>query len=118
MTRATATRPGRRADATWLKEHVRLSCTYGMLLCLSRQQRVVYLLVYLLGCTDTDGARICDISQAASRQQPARARAVMRQLMGQRCGVVRASTRAAATSSTGPRRSHPHRPQTKHLAPR
>jgi hypothetical protein len=52
MTRATASRPGRRADATWLKEHVRLSCTYGMLLCLSRQQRVVYLLGDLLGCTD------------------------------------------------------------------
>jgi RNA polymerase sigma factor (sigma-70 family) len=69
---------------------VRLSCTYGMLLCLSREQRVAYLLGDLLGLSDTQGGAICDISRAAFRQRLARARAVMRQLMGERCGLVRA----------------------------
>jgi RNA polymerase sigma factor (sigma-70 family) len=82
--------PAARAEYQELCADVRLSCTYGMLLCLSREQRVAYLLGDLLRFTDTDGARICDISPAAFRQRLARARAVMRQLMGQRCGLVRA----------------------------
>jgi RNA polymerase sigma factor (sigma-70 family) len=57
---------------------VRLSCTYGMLLCLTRPARVAYLLGDLLGMTDTDGAQICGITPAAFRQRLARARAVMR----------------------------------------
>lgn len=68
---------------------VRLSCTYGMLLCLSRGARVAYLLGDLLGFTDVDGAEICGITPAAFRQRLARARAVMRELMGRRCGLVR-----------------------------
>lgn len=70
---------------------VRLSCTYGMLLCLSREQRAAYLLGDLLGFTDVDGAEICGASRAAFRQRLARARAVMRELMGSRCGLVRES---------------------------
>lgn len=80
-----------RAEYDELCADVRLSCTYGMLLCLSREQRIVYLLGDLLRCTDVEGARICEISPAAFRQRLARARAVMRELMGQRCGLVRAS---------------------------
>jgi RNA polymerase sigma factor (sigma-70 family) len=70
---------------------VRLSCTYGMLLCLSREQRVAYLLGDVLGFTDVDGATVCDVSPAAFRQRLARARSTMRELMGHRCGLVRAS---------------------------
>jgi len=62
-----------------------------MLLCLSREQRIAYLLGDLLRFTDTDGARICDISPATFRQRLARARATTRELMGQRCCLVRAS---------------------------
>lgn len=70
---------------------VRLACTYGMLLCLSREQRIAYLLGDLLRMTDSEGAEICEISRAAFRQRLARARATMRQLMGERCGLVRAT---------------------------
>ncbi|HEX5995000.1 MAG TPA: RNA polymerase sigma factor, partial [Jiangellales bacterium] len=83
--------PAAQTEYDELCADVRLSCTYGMLLCLSREQRIAYLLGDLLAFTDTDGARICDISPAAFRQRLARARAVMRQLMGQRCGLVRAT---------------------------
>ncbi len=68
---------------------VRLACTYGMLLCLTREQRVAYVLGDLLRFPDTTGAEICDITPAAFRQRLARARATMRDLMGSRCGLVR-----------------------------
>jgi len=70
---------------------VRLSCTYGMLLCLSREQRVAYVMGDLLGFTDVEAAAICDVAPAAFRQRLARARATMRDLMGRRCGLVRAA---------------------------
>jgi len=70
---------------------VRLSCTYGMLLCLSREQRIAYLLGDVLGFTDIDGALVCDMTPAAFRQRLSRARATMRDLMGERCGLVRSA---------------------------
>ena len=69
---------------------VRLSCTYGMLLCLTRSARIAYLLGDLLGMTDVEGAQICATTPAAFRQRLARARVVMREVMGRRCGLVRA----------------------------
>jgi len=82
--------PEDRAEYEALCADVRLSCTYCMLLCLSREQRVVYLLGDLLGFTDVQGAQICDITPAAFRQRLARSRAVMRELMARRCGLIRA----------------------------
>lgn len=70
---------------------VRLSCTYGMLLCLSRPARVAYLVGDLLGMIDVEAAEVCDTTPAAFRQRLARARAVMREVMGNRCGLVRAA---------------------------
>jgi RNA polymerase sigma factor (sigma-70 family) len=69
---------------------VRLSCTYGMLLCLSREYRIAYLMGDLLGFTDVEAAEICEVSPAAFRQRLARSRVTMRDLMGRRCGLVRA----------------------------
>jgi RNA polymerase sigma factor (sigma-70 family) len=69
---------------------VRLSCTYGMLLCLSREHRIAYLMGDLLGFTDVEAAEICEVTPAAFRQRLARSRATMRELMGRRCGLVRA----------------------------
>lgn len=83
--------PANRVEYDELCADVRLSCTYGMLLCLTRDQRVAYLLGDLLGFTDTDGAEVCGITPATFRQRLSRARATMRSLMGERCGLVRAT---------------------------
>jgi RNA polymerase sigma factor (sigma-70 family) len=83
--------PERRAVYDELCADVRLSCTYGMLLCLTRPNRIAYLLGDLLGFTDVEGAEICEISPEAFRQRLARARRTMRHVMGERCGLVRAS---------------------------
>jgi hypothetical protein len=85
--------PASQVEYDELSADVRLSCTYGMLLWLSRDQRSAYLLCDLLGFADTEGAQICEIcgiSRAAFRQRLARARAIMRRLMGERYGLVRA----------------------------
>jgi RNA polymerase sigma factor (sigma-70 family) len=73
----------------WLLcEEIRISCTYGMLLCLSRPQRAAYLLADVLGLTDTDGAEILDCTCAAFRQRVSRARRTLRQVIDNRCGLI------------------------------
>jgi RNA polymerase sigma factor (sigma-70 family) len=57
MPRTPAYEPATRAEYEELCADVRLSCTYGMLLCLSRDQRIAYLLGDLLGFSDVDGPR-------------------------------------------------------------
>ncbi len=69
---------------------VRIACTYGMLLCLSRPVRLAYLLGDVIGLSDVEGAEACETTPAAFRQRLARARKTMRSIMGQRCGLIRA----------------------------
>ncbi|GAB2689134.1 RNA polymerase sigma factor [Thalassiella azotivora] len=80
--------PASTAEYEELCADVRLSCTYGMLLCLTRDQRVAYLLGDLMRFTDAEGAEICQVSRAAFRQRLSRARTTMRTLMANRCGLV------------------------------
>lgn len=62
------------AEYEELCAEVRISCTYRMLLCLSREVRLAYILGDLIGMTDRDGAKICEVSPAPFRQRLARAR--------------------------------------------
>jgi RNA polymerase sigma factor (sigma-70 family) len=71
-----------------LSEEVRISCTYGMLLCVPRPQRAAYLLADVLGLTDGEGAEILDISRGAFRQRVSRARRTIRFVITNRCGLV------------------------------
>jgi RNA polymerase sigma factor (sigma-70 family) len=71
-----------------LCEEVRISCTYGMLLCLSRPQRAAYLLADVLGLTDADGAEILGCTREAFRQRGSRARRTLRRVIDDRCGLV------------------------------
>jgi RNA polymerase sigma factor (sigma-70 family) len=76
------------AEYRLLSEEVRISCTYGMLLCLPRPQRAAYLLADVLGLTDGEGAEILDCSRAAFRQRVSRARRTLRIVIDNRCGLV------------------------------
>jgi RNA polymerase sigma factor (sigma-70 family) len=71
-----------------LCEEVRISCTYGMLLCLSRPQRAAYLLADVLGLPDSDGAEILGCTREAFRQRVSRARRRLRRVIDNRCGLV------------------------------
>lgn len=70
---------------------VRMACTYGMLLCLSRELRIAYLLGDLFGLTDGEGSQVLGCSPAAYRQRLARSRRTLRQIIAGRCGLVDAA---------------------------
>jgi RNA polymerase sigma factor (sigma-70 family) len=89
--------PESSAEYAELCADVRFSCTSGMLLCLSRPLRLAYLLGDLMGMTDVEGAAICDTTPAAYRQRLARARATMRGVIADRCGLVRATNPCRCT---------------------
>jgi RNA polymerase sigma factor (sigma-70 family) len=76
------------AEYRLLSEEVRISCTYGMLLCLPRPQRAAYLLADVLGLTDAEGAEILATSRDAFRQRVSRARKTLRFVIDNRCGLV------------------------------
>jgi RNA polymerase sigma factor (sigma-70 family) len=76
------------AEYRLLSEEVRISCTYGMLLCLPRAQRAAYLLADVLGLTDSEGADVLDCSREAFRQRVSRARRTLRIVIDNRCGLV------------------------------
>jgi RNA polymerase sigma factor (sigma-70 family) len=76
------------AEYQLLCEEIRISCTYGMLLCLPRDQRAAYLLADVLGLTDVEGAAVLDCSREAFRQRVSRGRRTLRYVIDNRCGLV------------------------------
>ncbi len=76
------------AEYRMLCEEIRISCTYGMLLCLSRPLRAAYLLADVVGLTDVEGAEILECSRATFRQRVSRARKTVRYVIDNRCGLV------------------------------
>ncbi|MEM9188792.1 MAG: RNA polymerase sigma factor [Myxococcota bacterium] len=74
-------------DDLLLKESL-TSCTTGMLLCLSREQRMVYILGSIFGVTDVVAAEILEISPVAYRKRLSRARAHLQAFMQGQCGLV------------------------------
>jgi RNA polymerase sigma factor (sigma-70 family) len=76
------------AEYRLLCEEVRISCTYGMLLCLPRDQRAAYLLADVIGLTDVEGAEVLGCSRPAFRQRVSRGRRTLRQVIDNRCGLV------------------------------
>jgi hypothetical protein len=69
-------------------EEIRISCTYGVLLCIPRPQRAAYLLADVIGLTDVEGAEILERSRAAFRQRVSRARRTLRYVIDNRRGLV------------------------------
>jgi RNA polymerase sigma factor (sigma-70 family) len=76
------------ADLRLLVDEARISCTSGMLLCLDREQRLVYILGEILAVTDTVGAELLEVSPEAFRQRLARARRDLHSFMADKCGLV------------------------------
>src|SRR5262245_37658917 len=76
------------ADIRLLVDEARISCTSGMLLCLDREQRLVYILGEILSVTDTVGGEMLEISPETFRQRLARARRDLHTFMADKCGLV------------------------------
>jgi len=72
-------------------EEVKLGCLYGMLLCLDREQRMVFILGSLFGVSDKTGAELLEISRDSFRQKLSRARKDIFNFMNNKCGLVNKS---------------------------
>jgi len=75
-------------DSKILVEEVKISCMFGMLLCLDREQRLVYTLGSLLGVSDALGSEIMEISKDNFRQKLSRARRDLLNFMFNKCGLI------------------------------
>lgn len=94
------------AEYRELCEEVRIGCTYGMLLCLSREVRLAYILGDLLELTDQEGAMALEITPAAFRQRLKRARETVRPILAGRCSVVDPSGSCRCDRQIAPAKTH------------
>ena len=76
------------ADVRLLVDEARITCTTGMLLCLDREQRLVYILGEIFSVSDAVGAELLEISRDNFRQRLARARRDLHNFMNDKCGLV------------------------------
>ena len=75
-------------EVPFLVEEAKNSCTMGMLLCLDRQQRLIFTLGEILGASDTVGGEVLDMTADNFRQCLARARRDLSSFMNNQCGLV------------------------------
>ena len=75
-------------DVRLLVDEARISCTSGMLLCLDRGQRLVYILGEIFAVSDAVGAELLETSRDNFRQRLARARRDLHSFMNDKCGLV------------------------------
>lgn len=69
-------------------EEVKIGCTLAMLLCLTRQLRIAYVLGDVFELTDTEAASVLDIAAPAYRQRLRRARAAVAAFVAVSCGIA------------------------------
>lgn len=71
-----------------LVEEAKHTCTMGMLMCLDRQQRLIFTLGEILGASDTVGSEVLEMTADNFRQCLARARRDLTRFMNGQCGLV------------------------------
>src|SRR5437867_5656690 len=76
------------ADVKLMVDEARIGCTSGMLLCLDREQRLIYILGEIFGVTDVVGGELLEISRENFRQKLARARRDLHNFMHDKCGLI------------------------------
>lgn len=77
-------------DVQLLIAEARIGCTMGMLLCLDREQRLIFILGGIFGVSDAVGAELLELSRDNFRQKLSRARRDLQSFMQQKCGLVNA----------------------------
>ena len=75
-------------DKKLLVNEAKLSCMKGMLLCLTPEQRLVYIMGELFEIPDTKAGEILEISKANFRKKLSRARKQLYNFMNEKCGLV------------------------------
>lgn len=75
-------------DEQLIIAEARIGCTSGMLLCLDRGQRLVFILGSIFGVSDTTGAELLEMSRDNFRQRLVRARRDLQTFMQDKCGLI------------------------------
>ncbi len=75
-------------DKQLLVAEARIGCTLGMLLCLDREQRLIFILGGIFGVSDVVGAELLELSRDNFRQRLTRARRDLQNFMQDKCGLV------------------------------
>jgi RNA polymerase sigma factor (sigma-70 family) len=75
-------------ESSLVVEEVRLACLQGMLLCLSREIRLAFILGVVFEVTSVEGGRILNITQETFRQRLSRGRKQMQKFMNKKCSLV------------------------------
>jgi RNA polymerase sigma factor (sigma-70 family) len=81
-----ATQPAPSPEDRALLSEVRLSCTQGMLMTLSRDERLALVLVELMGLDAAEAATLAEVSHEAMRQRVSRARQRLTTFLEAKCG--------------------------------
>ncbi|MBI3574532.1 MAG: RNA polymerase sigma factor [Gammaproteobacteria bacterium] len=76
------------ADVQLIVAEARIGCTTGMLLCLDREQRLIFILGGIFGVSDVVGAQLLELSRDNFRQKLSRARRDLQNFMQDKCGLV------------------------------
>jgi RNA polymerase sigma factor (sigma-70 family) len=71
-----------------LIEEAKIACTTGMLLCLDRRQRLIFILGEILGASDRVGGEVMEMTDVNFRQCLTRARRDLHNFMNNQCGLV------------------------------
>ncbi len=74
----------------FIKE-ARTRCMSGMLMCLTREQRLIYILGDMFGIDHNVGSEIFEVSKQNYRVKLSRARRELHNFMGHRCGLIKKS---------------------------
>jgi RNA polymerase sigma factor (sigma-70 family) len=88
------------ADVQLLVDEARIGCSSGMLLCLDREQRLVYILGEIFGVSAKIGAELLEITPENFRQKLSRARRDLHQFMHHQCGLVNAANPCRCAKKT------------------
>ncbi|OAV45195.1 RNA polymerase sigma factor [Lewinella sp. 4G2] len=75
-------------DAGLIVEEAKLGCMLGMLLCLDRKQRLVFILGDLFGVPSAVGAEVFGVPADTYRKRLQRARRDLRNFMNAKCGLI------------------------------
>lgn len=75
-------------DKKLIVEEAKLSCMKGMLLCLTPEQRLIYVMGELFELPDTTASEILGINRATFRKRLSRARKQLYDFMNDKCGLI------------------------------
>jgi RNA polymerase sigma factor (sigma-70 family) len=76
------------AEIDMLVEETKIGCMNAMLLCLDREQRLIFILGSMFGANDETGSEIMEMSRENFRQKLSRARKQLANFMSNKCGLI------------------------------